>query len=115
MTKKQKSWLAVFLAMFLIPEILWSAYSSFYCAILFFGSGNSFQLFNLVPNPKSLIIQRLILLIQFFGLLPALVILTKSQVKNKTIKLIAVSFLAVLLILAIYSLYFMFSFNPQIG
>jgi len=115
MTKKQKIWLAVFLAMFIIPEILWSTYSSFYCMVLFSGSGNSFQLFQLIPNPKSLIIQKSISFVQFFGLLSSFVVLIKSQVKNKTIKLIEISFLAVLLILAIYFLYFIFNFNPQIG
>lgn len=115
MTNKQKIWFAIFLAMFIIPEVLWSAYSSFYCAILFSGSGNSFQLFHLVTNPKSLIIQKLISFIQFFGLLSSLIVLTKSQAKNKTVKSLAISFLAVLLILAIYFLYFIFNFNPQIG
>jgi len=115
MAKKQKIWLAIFLAMFLVPEILWSPYSSFYYAILFSNSGDSFQLFNLAPNPKSLIIQKLIVFVQFSGLLSSLFVLSKSQIKNKSIKLFANSILTVLLILAFYFLFFIFNFSPQVG
>jgi glucan phosphoethanolaminetransferase (alkaline phosphatase superfamily) len=115
MTKKQKIWLGVFLAMFLIPEIFWSPYSSFYYAILSSSSGDSFQLFNLAPQPKSLVIQKLIVFVQCFGLLLSLFVLSKSQIKNKSIKLFAKLILSILLILAIYFLFFIFNFSPQIG
>ena len=34
MTKKQKIWFAIFLAMFLVPEVLWSPVNDFYYELL---------------------------------------------------------------------------------
>jgi hypothetical protein len=115
MTKNQKIWLAVFLAMFLIPEILWSPYSSFYYSILFSNFGNSFQSIHLLPTPKLLIIQKSILLIQFFGLLLSLFVFAKSAIKNKLIKLSIELILIILILSAFYFLLFTFNFNPKIG
>jgi len=116
MTKKQKIWLAVFLAMFLVPEILWSPISSFYVSFFLPISGNFLQLLNLIPNPESPNIQKLILIIQFIGLLLTLLIINKKDyIKNKVVKWFSKFILSILIILVFYLLFFIFSFNPQIG
>lgn len=119
MTNKQKIWLSIFLAMFLIPEILWSQFAN----TLFYGikaiitnNWGPVGYIGILPIPQTQIIVKLLLLIKFLGLLLSfLVLVFFYQPTNKTKKniIVAVFFIPVLTIF--YFLIAAFSFTMQIG
>lgn len=72
MTKKQKLWLGIFFALFLVPEILWSPVFG----LLPFGK-------NFVSNSDNHGILTLIVFIEFVGLLLSFVTLAVFNKKNR--------------------------------
>jgi hypothetical protein len=118
MEKKQKIWLAVFLAMFIIPEILWSPVRSIIYIII---HPNQFTdlplLFNILPPLNNNLISGIIELIQFIGLVCFYFALIKLKF-NKVLKII-INILLIILILitgliAWMGVYYIFN-SPQIG
>jgi len=116
MTKKQKIWLAVFLAMFLVPEILWSPIFDFYYQLYQTdqsGGTHSFRQ-NFLDNSDNVNILKCIISFQLFGLLSSLLFLIKSNL-NKIIKIIFISIFLLMILVVGFAVYFAFNFNPQIG
>ena len=117
MTKKQKIWLSIFLAMFLIPEILWGGvrwiiFRAYFPLKIF----KNFD-FGLTGDINNNLLGSLIAMAQFFGLLGFTVILSKLKT-NSLLKTIVLIFLIALLffsgILALAGFYYLFNV-PQIG
>ncbi len=69
MTKKQKILLVIFVAMFALPEILWSSVGNF--LYQFFDTSNNVHPFrdNFLQRSDNIKILGLVLYLQFFGLL----------------------------------------------
>ena len=89
MTKKQKAWLWVFIAMFAVPEIIWGpvlGYTSFVKNIF------------MVENRGWLL---LILFVQTIGALLASILFAQSKI-NLAIKIVLSATFSVLFILALY-------------
>jgi hypothetical protein len=116
MTKNQKIWFAVFLAMFLVPEILWSPIGNFYYELLqTTKSGGTYPIReNFLTNSDNVDFLRFILLLQFIGALITLLIAFVSKL-NKFAKYFIVILLFVIFLVVGFALYFSVSFNPQIG
>jgi len=122
MAKKQKIWFAVFLAMFLIPEILWPQSTiilySWVREILFGispkpGDFSNFDIFSFSQMPK---LSGFIFLIKLIGLLGSLFysVLFYKEYKKLIILIVAIVF-ALLLLATLFYAFFIFGFNPQIG
>jgi len=118
MTKNQKIWLSVFLAMFLVPEILWSPILNFYYGIIqgSFPGGHYIELRNnFLANGDYLNILRLVLIVQFLSLLAAFVVLLLSKVNKFYLKLFTLIILFIFIFaVGLVTLFTVFS-NPQIG
>ena len=118
MAKKQKIWLAISLAMFLIPEILWSPVRSL---IFIFLNPDKFNdiplLFNILPSIENNFIAGIIGIIQFIGLLCFSSIFLRLRF-NVFLKILIGLFLVFLIfvngLIAWMGLYYMFN-TPQIG
>ena len=67
MTKTQKIWMSIFLAMFIIPELLWSPVLN-YLLPFFYGSSYKFRDSVLFSGKVSPIILGLVIFIQVVGL-----------------------------------------------
>jgi len=119
MTKNQKIWFVVSLAMFVVPEVLWSELRSFMYVMLFPDKFSDFPLlFNLLPSLNSNLIGTIFTLIEFLGLIGVLIIVIKSTLRNKLVKISGIIILALLLIfeaiLTWMQLYYFLN-TPQIG
>ena len=114
MSKKQKLWFALFLAMFLIPEILWGGVNTLICGAIFRGDGlNSLAL---LPAIQSNGLNKLVICVEFTGLFFATFFsFLFYHPRNIFLKIIVTIILLFLLLLAFYLLLFSFNFNPQIG
>src|SRR5690349_9937016 len=81
MTKKQKIWLAIFLAMFIVPEIIWSPISNYLYAFI---NNKSFHDSILMSSSyKSALIA--VMLFQFLGIILSIALMSKGE-KYKNIK-----------------------------
>ena len=81
MTKKQKIWLGIFLAMFVIPELLWSPILNILHEL--WQTGNVTPLReNFIMDSDNLLYFRLTNLIQLIGIIFASAILVKTKNKN---------------------------------
>ncbi len=103
MSKKQKIWFAVFLAMFAVPEVLWGLVNTFLFKM------------SLFPPLQSNKLNALIVSIEFVGILFATIIsflfYTPPNIfLRATIRIVFL----ILLLLTFYLLLFSFNFNPQI-
>lgn len=119
MTKTQKIWFSIFLAMFLVPEILWSLTSNFLYNIIRFilGLNESKIFYNLLKFPDSSHSKVLLittLLIQFIGLLGIFLFVLKSKLKT-IFKWLILSLLIILIISIVFFLIFVVNVNPSIG
>ncbi len=120
MTKKQKLWLAVFLAMFLIPEILWNAFILliFYW-ILNATTGISLdQIYSihLLPTLKSQELANLFAFIELIGFaLSYFSIILFGLPKNNIAKNLIIFIGGILLLLIAYVSIGLMTMNPQIG
>lgn len=114
MTKKQKIWFAIFLAMFLVPEVLWGFLNTFFYGAIFKGDGPSN--FSLLPIIESNTLNTTISFIEFVGVLGAtIIIIAFYRPKNIVLKIVAVTIFLIFLLLISYLLLFSLNFNPQIG
>jgi len=79
MSKIQKIWMWIFIAMFAIPEILWSPVENF--IYIFIRNSDPPQLFrtNFLTEAGPSFLYRMIVLIQLIGLLGFLFILMKNK------------------------------------
>ena len=115
MTKKQKIWFSIFLAMFLVPEALWSPVNSFYHDIgispfEFRGLINSNNFFG-----DNLTLIKAILCAQFVGLLIVFWIVSTTSFDKKIKKLTISAFLGLLILFVAYILVFAFVSDPHFG
>lgn len=116
MTKKQKIWFAVFLAMFLIPEILWSPIRGIFSIYFPGGLPDIFSISSSIETNNNAI-ACLITLTQLIGLLGMVYLIYKSKINN-SIKIITLFFLFLLICLSINLVYMGFYYlnnYPQIG
>src|SRR3989344_2535356 len=101
---EQKIWLWIFIAMFAIPEILWSPVLTI-ISPFFVGSGYKFRDSFLFSGDVSPSILTLVILVQFSGVLFAGILLNKNR--NKSIyKLFISIFFIFLSIITLITLYF---------
>lgn len=118
MTKKQKIWLAVFLAMFLVPEILWGAVRSYFSILIPIKLLSVFNLSLINDGIDDNSIAFLITLIQFIGISAILYTVYKTRFKLRLLKIVIMLFLVLLVFLSINLLYMGFYYlsnYPQIG
>ncbi len=113
MTKKQKIWLGVFLAMFIIPEVLWSPVGNRLYANFFSGDKNSVSVFR--PNfftdvDNSNIISK-VLFIQFLGLFLSAIYLLK--IRKQFAKKYVPYFLAGILFVFSIVVFFVYGFSTM--
>ena len=117
MTKKQRIWLWIFIAMFAIPEILWSPVANFYYELSQTsksGGTHPFR-YNFLQNSDNLHYLRLVIFLQFMGLLLLLASVVKNKpFKNKSLKYFLIALLSILLILATFAFYFAMTFSIDI-
>ena len=122
MAKKQKIWLAVFLAMFLVPEILWPQstiilYS--WIREVFFGISpvagefSRFSIFSFNQLPQ---LSNALFLLKIFGLVSAFIYSLILFSKSKNVKILIINIIiALLLIVNLFYILFLINFNPRIG
>jgi hypothetical protein len=122
MTKKQKIWLAVFLAMFLVPEILWPQstiilYS--WIREVFFGISpvagefSRFSIFSFNQLPQ---LSNALFLLKMFGLVSAFIYSLILFSKSKNVKILITNIIiALLLIVNLFYILFLINFSPRIG
>lgn len=107
MTKKQKIWFGVFLAMFLVPEILWSPVGNVVYELFQSGNSNSLRS-NFLTGYQHNSIYQSILIFQTVGLMLSIYYLKKNVLK-KLVKYCLIVFLIILLILTLAVLYLSFA------
>jgi phosphoglycerol transferase MdoB-like AlkP superfamily enzyme len=122
MAKKQKIWLAVFLAMFLVPEILWPQstiilYS--WIREVFFGISpvagefSRFSIFSFNQLPQ---LSNALFLLKMFGLVSAFIYSLILFSKSKNVKILIINIIiALLLLVNLFYILFLINFNPRIG
>jgi hypothetical protein len=122
MAKKQKIWLAVFLAMFLVPEILWPQstiilYS--WIREVFFGISpvagefSRFSIFSFNQLPQ---LSNALFLLKMFGLVSAFIYSLILFSKSKNVKILIINIIITLLLLVnLFYILFLINFNPRIG
>ena len=117
LTKKQKIWLWIFIAMFAVPEILWSPVANFYYEF-FQSSWTSYVQpirDNFLQNSDNLSYLKFVIFLQLIGLLGALIFSLKNKnSKNRTLTYFFVALLSVLILIVGFSLYFAMSFSIDI-
>ena len=122
MAKKQKIWLAVFLAMFLVPEILWPQstiilYS--WIREVFFGISpvagefSRFSIFSFNQLPQ---LSNALFLLKIFGLVSAFIYSLILFSKSKNVKILIINIIiALLLFVNLFYILFLINFSPRIG
>jgi len=110
MTKMQKVWLTIFLAMFIVPEALWSAVYKFWYSLNFPTLGGNYAVIrqNFLDNRGGASVWSDLMLLQFFGLLFTaiyLVVIRKSFKTRWPLWVLALVFLlASIYVFGMYSL-----------
>ena len=110
MTKRQKIWLTVFLAMFVVPEILWSPVGNFIYE-LYKNTGFPFRL-TILEKTDNINILSTVLFIQMLGLLFSSIYLAviHKNVENK----IVLWGSSILLFLAAVIVFLLFGFSVSL-
>jgi hypothetical protein len=117
MTKNQKIWMWVFVAMFAIPEILWSPILNFYYQLSQTNrSGGTYPLrYNFLQNSDNLNYLRLIIFMQLIGLLGVLIIVVKNKNgRSKLLSYLYITLLSILMLIVGFLLYFTLVFSINI-
>ncbi len=118
MTKKQKIWLSVFLAMFIVPEVLWSPVGNFYYEFYQGMKQSTVYPFrdNFLQHSDNLSILKIVVFIQCVGAALFLYVFWKHrrEVSNQYSRWIIILLSLLLLILSGFFVYFSFSFSPDI-
>jgi len=122
MAKKQKIWLAVFLAMFLVPEILWPQstiilYSwireIFFSVSPVAGEFSRFSIFSFNQLPQ---LSNTLFLLKMFGLVSAFIYSLILFSKSKNVKILIINIIiALLLFVNLFYILFLINFSPRIG
>jgi len=99
MTKKQKTWLWIFIAMFAVPEILWSPILT-YVLPFFLGGAYKFRESFIFSGYVSSFVTSLIMLIQCIGIILATGILYKNR-GNLGYKYIILSFFFIISLISL--------------
>ncbi|MFA6376783.1 MAG: hypothetical protein WCX69_05295 [Candidatus Paceibacterota bacterium] len=118
MPKKQKLWFALSLAMFLIPEILWSPIANFYYGIVQDSKvGGDYHEFrnNFLTYGDNVGILKFVIFLQFLGLLIAFIISLTAKYNNKIIKKLTILLLSIFILIIGFVVLFVYNNNPQIG
>ena len=102
MTKTQKIWLAIFLAMFLVPEVLWGALLNAVTSV--FGSPAHSIYYNLQAFDDQPILAYIIILTEIIAIIGLLIVNYTIQYKNKITKIVSYVVLALLEITLIFIL-----------
>ena len=106
MKKVQKIWLSVFLAMFLVPEILWSPAYKMYLATFSPSQNGHYAVFraNLLDNSNGISLWANLLLLQFLGVLflTTFFLFLKKYFQNKNIFWVVFLFLLALTLVMFY-------------
>lgn len=118
MTKKQKIWLGIFLAMFVIPELLWSPVGNFYYELSQTSKSGGTYPFrdNFLQDSDNLSILKSVLLIQFIGFTLFVYMFWKHRqtVNNPYLRWMLILLFLAIFILSAFSAYFVFTFSPDI-
>jgi len=117
MTKIQKIWLWIFVAMFAVPEILWSPVVNFYYEFLQSSWTSYVQPFrdSFLQDSDNLNYLRFVIFLQFMGLLLSLASIVRNNFfHNKVIKYFIVVLLSLLLIIVGFTLLFAMTFSIDI-
>src|SRR3989344_3307388 len=113
MSKKQKIWLGVFLAMFIIPDLLWSPVGNFGYELYKSHYGNTYPFRNnFLQDSDNVNMLSTVLFIQMLGLFSSavcLVIINKS-VKNKWLLWLSV----IILLFASVIVFYLFGFSIKL-
>lgn len=111
---KQQIWLAVFLAMFLVPEILWSPIGN--VVFDFLQRTNNVEIFrpNFLTVSDNINLLLYVVCFQFIGILGGTVITIKANIASLP-KLLLVSVMTVVLLVTGFVLYVIFSLRHGIG
>ena len=111
MSKKQKIWLGIFLAMFIVPEILWSPSGNFIYELSQSGNTHPFRK-TFLENSDNINILSTVLFIQMAGLLFSSIylVIIRRNIKNK----IAMWIFSPLLFLAAVVVFFLFGFSVSL-
>ena len=114
MTKQQRTWLAVFLVMFLVPEVLWSPVGNL--VFDFFQRTNNVEIFrpNFLTVSDNINLLLYVVCFQFIGILGSTIIAIKANVASLS-KLILVSVMTIVLLVTGFVLYVIFSLRHGIG
>jgi hypothetical protein len=110
MTKTQKIWLGIFLAMFVVPEIVWAPVTNLIYEFMQNTNNTLPYRNNFLMNPDNITWLSVVLAIQLLGSIFSIVLLFK----NKTKGLIFWSIISLLIILALVIL-FLFYLSITLG
>jgi len=112
MAKKQKIWLGIFLAMFLVPEILWGGVVGkfIYYWLLNGDVRGGIHNFAILPLPQSVNLTKFIYLTEFIGVVISFVyVIFFYHTQRKLLKFLLGTVLGLLLFVALF--YVMFVIN----
>lgn len=122
MSKKQKIWLGIFGAMFLVPEVMWPQstiilYS--WIREVFFGISpvagefSRFSIFSFNQLPQ---LSNTLFLLKMFGLVSAFIYSLILFSKSKNVKILIINIIiALLLFVNLFYILFLINFSPRIG
>lgn len=114
MSSKQKIWFWIFLAIFIVPEVLWSPVLSFGYELL--QSGNTHPLRrNNITNLQHSGLIILVLGVEFIGVVVSLLIISKSIKIKKMIHWILIASMSIFAIANAIVLYFAYVFRNGIN
>lgn len=117
MTKTQKIWLWIFIAMFALPEILWSPVANFLFSFFSSPVNGIPQLLsnNFLFNFENEALLKLIIVIQFLGIV--LFVLSwfknKKSINSKTLFGLVTVLGLILLVITLFIIYLIFVFSPN--
>lgn len=118
MTKKQKIWLILGLALFVVPEILWSPLGNFYYELSQTGKSGGTSPFrdNLLQNTDNLSLLKTVLFIQLAGVLIITfkLFVNKSMISNSVLRSFIIALCLLVSLLSIFALYFVLTFSIDI-
>ena len=110
MTKKQKIWLCVFLAMFIIPELLWSPILNFAYSIVQNSNNPTILRPTFISNSDYRGWAIIVILLETIGLLFSTIIVVKEEgIRSKFIKTISVIILSIFVLVSFLVLLILFT------
>jgi len=118
MTKIKKVWLGIFLAILVLPEILWSTIGNLLYPFFVPAKGGSYPELrpNFLMNTGNKNLWAYIIGIQFLGILAATVVwfLARKSISSKTLFWIVFVLMALLTLFMFIAFYFQLTFRPNL-